>query len=289
DGKAMLGDVPFKMVRSITQTRGKRDHWENTQENMFCMNALVEYSRAYESVKPEMELTASFAGKTLGQARFKDLRDTTVSLSTPMQKSYAGVRNLVKITKQGQGRYYYSAVVKYAPKQEAATRQNAGLEIRKEFSVKTDGKWRLLDPKKGVKRGELVRVDLFVSAPSSRNFVVVDDPIPGGLEPVNTDLATASTVDAGEAKYQASGGSWFFKFKDWVFYNASMWSFYHKELRHDAARFYSEYLPPGNYHLSYMAQAIATGRFAAMPARAEEMYDPDVFGMDVPVELAIDE
>ncbi|MDH4184297.1 MAG: MG2 domain-containing protein, partial [Nitrospinota bacterium] len=42
DGKAMLGDVPFKMVRSITQTRGKRDHWENTQENMFCMNALVE-------------------------------------------------------------------------------------------------------------------------------------------------------------------------------------------------------------------------------------------------------
>ena len=36
-----------------------------------------------------------------------------------------------------------------------------------------------------------------------------------------------------------------------------------------------------------MTQAIATGRFAAMPARAEEMYDPDVFGTDLPSELVI--
>ncbi|MDH5638044.1 MAG: large extracellular alpha-helical protein, partial [Nitrospinota bacterium] len=289
EGKTALGDVPFKMVRFITQSRGKRNHFENTQENMFCMNALVEYSRAYESVRPDMKLSASLGYQPLGKTEFTDVRDNSVELSTPMKKSYAGRKLALKVDKAGQGRYYYSARVQYAPRKELAQRQNAGIDIRKEFSIKKDGKWTLLNPEETIHRGDLVRVDIFLSLPAARNFVVVDDPVPGGLEPVNTDLATSSAVDAAEARYQASGGSWYFQFTDWSFYNTSMWSFYHKELRHDSARFYSEYLPPGNYHLSYMAQAIATGRFAAMPPRAEEMYDPDVFGLGLSRELDINE
>ena len=43
-----------------------------------------------------------------------------------------------------------------------------------------------------IKTGELVKVDLYVSIPAPRYFVVVDDPVPGGLEPVNRELATSS-------------------------------------------------------------------------------------------------
>jgi uncharacterized protein YfaS (alpha-2-macroglobulin family) len=129
-----------------------------------------------------------------------------------------------------------------------------------------------------IKRVELVRVDLFVSIPAARNFLVVDDPVPGGLEPVNSDLATSSIIDAQKGEYKPSGGSWWFHFGDWSYYGMSRWSFYHRELRHHAAIFYSEYLSPGNYHLSYTAQAIASGEFTVMPAHAEEMYDQDVFG-----------
>jgi uncharacterized protein YfaS (alpha-2-macroglobulin family) len=139
-----------------------------------------------------------------------------------------------------------------------------------------------------LKRGDLVRVDLFVSLPTARNFVVVDDPVPGGLEPVNRDLATASTVDADKGAFQAAGGSWWFRYSDWSSYGVSRWSFYHQELRHNAARFYSEYLPAGNYHLSYTAQAIAPGEFVIMPVKAEEMYDPDVFGKGVPGMLKVE-
>jgi uncharacterized protein YfaS (alpha-2-macroglobulin family) len=120
-----------------------------------------------------------------------------------------------------------------------------------------------------LKRGDLVRVDLFPSLPTARNFVVVDDPIPGGLEPVNRDLSTASTVDADKGTFKAAGGSWWFRFSDWSSYGVSRWSFYHQELRHNAARFYSEYLPAGNYHLSYTAQAIAPGDFVVMPVYAK--------------------
>ena len=60
------------------------------------------------------------------------------------------------------------------------------------------------------------------------------------------------------------------------------------ELTHAAARFYSDYLPAGHYHLSYGAQAMAEGEFNASPTRAEEMYDPDVYGKGLPAYLTVD-
>ncbi len=130
-------------------------------------------------------------------------------------------------------------------------------------------------------------MDLYVTLPAPRNFVVVDDPIPGGLEPVNRDLATASTVDADKATIGMPPDAYFFRYDDWRSYAYSRWSFYHRELRHDSARFYSEYLPAGRYHLSYVAQVIAPGEFTALPVRVEEMYDPDVFGRGLPGTLLV--
>ncbi|MGD9161232.1 MAG: alpha-2-macroglobulin family protein, partial [Desulfobacteraceae bacterium] len=40
EGKILTKDIPFRMVRYITQTRKQSGRWENTQENVFCMNAL---------------------------------------------------------------------------------------------------------------------------------------------------------------------------------------------------------------------------------------------------------
>jgi uncharacterized protein YfaS (alpha-2-macroglobulin family) len=95
-------------------------------------------------------------------------------------------------------------------------------------------------------------------------------------------------VDADKDAGAYSGSSWIFKYGDWRSYAYSRWSFYHKELLHHSVRFYSDYLPAGNYHLSYVAQAIAPGNFYVMPLHVEEMYDPDVFGQGVPSELGVE-
>ena len=81
-GKQLVGDIPFKLVRYITQSRKNRDHWENTQENMFCMNALIDYSRVYESEAPNMTLSALFDAEVMGQAEFTDLRDDPVTFQS---------------------------------------------------------------------------------------------------------------------------------------------------------------------------------------------------------------
>ena len=282
-------DVAFKLVRSITQTRGNRDHWENTQENIFCMNGLIDYSRIYENVKPNMSIAVSMGEEEIGQTKFTDLRDDSVTLSRPITAEDPGKKRTVILSRKGDGRIYYATRMSYAPLDDHAERLNAGIDIRKEYSVERDDEWALLDNPSEIKRGELVRVDIYVSAPTARNFVVVDDPIPGGLEPVNRDLANTSIVDADKGAFKAAGGSWWFKFDDWHHFNISRWSFYHKELRNDSVRFYSDYLPAGNYHLSYTAQAIAEGDFTKMPVHAEEMYDPDIFGKGLPGSLRVGE
>ena len=276
------------MTRTITQTRGQRDHWENTQQNVFCMNALIDYSRVYESETPRYTLTTYFDGEELGKSVFADLRDEAVDHERALTSGDAGRRSELRISKAGPGRLYYAARLFYSPKDLKTEGINAGMDIRREYSVQRNGEWLLLQEPMRIRSGELVRVDLFLSLPAPRNFVVVDDPVPGGLEPVNRDLATASEVDADEGRFQGAATSFWFTKDDWFRYGYSRWSFYHKELRHDSARFYSDYLPGGNYHLSYVAQAIATGEFQVLPLHAEEMYDPDVFGQGVPGTLIVE-
>ena len=286
-GRQSVGDIPFKLVRYITRSRKNRDHWENTQENMFCMNGLIDYSRVYESEAPDMTLHAVFDGEEMGRVQFSDLRDDPVAYQRAIGAGDPGRTATITLDRQGRGRLYYSARLSYAPQTLKTETINAGIEIHREYSLERDGSWELLTGSMQLKRGDLVRVDLFVSLPTARNFVVVDDPVPGGLEPVNRDLATASTVDADQGAFQAADGSWWFHYSDWSSYGLSRWSFYHQELRHDAARFYSEYLPAGNYHLSYTAQAIAPGEFVVLPVQAAEMYDPDIFGQGVPGMLKV--
>jgi uncharacterized protein YfaS (alpha-2-macroglobulin family) len=286
-GAQLVGDVPFKLVRQITQSRGSRTYWQNTQENLYCMGALVDYSQNYEKDAPQLSVHASLGSQSIGAAKFTAFRDPPVTLVRPNGSSDAGTREELRIERTGTGRVYYATRLSYALSDNVARAANAGIEVIREYSVQRKGGWELLASPMQIERGELVRVDLFVDVPGARNFVVVDDPVPGGLEPVNRDLATASTVDADAGEFKAAGGSFWLKYSDWSEYGVALWSFYHRELRHDSARFYADYLPAGHYHLSYAAQAIASGEFSASPAKAQEMYDPDVYGKSLPGQLVV--
>jgi uncharacterized protein YfaS (alpha-2-macroglobulin family) len=251
------------------------------------LNALTDFARTYERDPPDMRVSVTFDDALLGQAEFSSVADPGVSVSRTLLADDAGKTAPLAINKDGPGRLYYAARIAYDLKQDNAARINAGIEIRREYSVERDGRFVLLQSPMAVRRGELVRIDVFVAVPTARHFVVVSDPVPGGLEPVNTDLATGSTVDADKARFEAAAGSWFHELDEWSPFGNYFSSFYHQELSHEAARFYADYLPAGHYHLSYAAQAIATGRFTVMPSSAEEMYDPDVYGRGLPASLQV--
>ena len=280
-------EIVPKLVRSITIDRKRKERWENTQENLFCMNALARYASRYEQATPNLDLAVSVGPEKLATLTLKGKQTEPQEVSRPLRQTDAGIEEKVLISATGEGRFYYKAALSYSPKELPKTATNAGIEVRREYSVQRGGAWTLLAAPVSIRQGDLVKVDLFVRLTAPKHYVVVNDPIPGGLEGVNRDLATSSEVDASQAQFEGPSNSFWFDLREWIDFGGTFWSFYHKELRHNSARFYSEYLPAGNYHLSYIAQAIGSGEFVIPPTRAEEMYDPDVFGLSAADRLVV--
>ncbi|ACN14829.1 conserved hypothetical protein [Desulforapulum autotrophicum HRM2] len=272
--KALSRDIPQGLVRYLTDTRRGRDHWESTQDSVFAMRGLLAYARAFENEKTAMDVTADVDGQALGTANFQGKKQGSIRLARPIQSDDPGRSRLLTVERKGQGRLYVQTLMSYALKTPFPRSVNAGISVQRRVWVERNGKSVVLNDPVTLMAGDLVRVDLLVSPGGDRNFVVVDDPVPGGLEPVNRSLATASILDLeAEAPDPAAdaGQRWF----------------YHRELTHKGVRFYSERLPQGSYRLSYTAQVISSGRFTWLPVRAQEMYDTDVFGQGVETTLVV--
>ena len=275
------------LVRSITLERKRKDRWENTQENTFCVHALAQYAAHFERDRPNLSISVRLNEEELGKVAMKGPSSEPIEVARPLRASDAGRTDALTITPDGKGRFYYTSRLSYSPKNLKSSATNGGIEVVRQYSVKRNGQWVLLSDPLSLTQGELVKVDLYLSLATPRSFVVVSDPIPGGLEPVQRDLATTSVVDGSAGTFEGPQNAAWFDGREWIDYGVNQWSFYHKELRHNAARFYSEHLPAGHYHLSYASQAIAVGEFITLPTHAEEMYDPDVFGDSAPATLKV--
>lgn len=276
-GAKLVGDIPIKLVPTILQKRGNKNHWNSTQENLYCTEALLKYSFAYEKALPNYSVNVSLDEEKVGVAKATSIKDNAVTFNIPFGFTDPGRKLTLNLDKAGQGRLYYNAVIEYASVKSAFAPVSAGLEIVKEYRVERNGKWQLLRNPMAVKRGELVRVDIIVKVPTDYEFIVLEDFIPGGLEGINADLATSSTVDvrAGSAE------------KNWVEFGSTRWSFYHKEMSNNKIRFYSDYLTKGTHHVSYAIQAIAEGEFYVKPSYVERMYNPEVFGLGVEMKFKV--
>ncbi len=277
NGQQLVGDKATKLVKTITSARKGKTHFENTQENLYCARALALYSKVYEKEQPNMTIVVNEQDKEIGKTHFNDLANPEVVMGISLPVTESKDVDL-SISRNGSGRLYYTTRLMYAPKTDFLKPVNAGMEVRREYSRLQDGKWIKLSKNDQLKRGDLVRVDLYVIAPADRTFVVVNDPVPGCLEPVNKDLATASLMDQRQLDDTPAIGTWWHELKDIIDFNATRWAFSFKEMRHDSVRFYADYLPKGNYYLTYIAQVIADGEFGAAPTVAQEMYNPETYG-----------
>jgi alpha-2-macroglobulin len=110
-------------------------------------------------------------------------------------------------------------------------------------------------------------------------MVVLDDPLPSGLEAVDLTLRTVSPFGIDpfaqpEQEEERPASGWHFGRWD-----SGMWSpFDHNEIRDDRVVYFARVLWKGTYSATYLARATTSGRFTASPAHAEEMYNPAVHG-----------
>jgi hypothetical protein len=156
---------------------------------------------------------------------------------------------------------------------------DAGIAVERWYERLEDGK-----PVTSVAEGDLVRVWLRISVPSERNFVILDDALPAGLEAVDLSLRTVGgvpgpgAVDSAAVEPSETGGPGEF---GWAYgsWDSGWWTpFDHREIRDDRVVFFATALWKGSYTATYVARATTPGTFVRPPAHAEEMYNPAVYG-----------
>ena len=234
----------------------------STQENLFLFYALNEFYNKYEGSEDDFRGKISLAGKTLLESEFdgakREIKRTEVKLS---ELGPSAEKDLtLRVEKSGDGIMYYGARMKYAPRQVFPARDE-GIAVLKRIES-LDG--RLLEV---IPPGGLVVVTLEVAVPQERLFVVVDDPLPAGLEGVNPEFQTES------AEYlvglEEEGPSLM-----------KMWwrGFNHFEMHDDRILLFADSLPAGVHTHRYLARAVSFGRFLQPGTLAGEMYAPEVFG-----------
>ncbi|HEY8257339.1 MAG TPA: hypothetical protein VIG08_06755, partial [Gemmatimonadales bacterium] len=264
----------------VTQGRGARWIW-NTQDYGTAVNALVEFERHQRSAASR-GIRVSAGGKVLfDTASLDDARDLEVSLKgiAPAGAQHQPLRLTLASRSSGPDvvplYYYLTATV--VPVAAPVRPVDHGLQVERWYERYEDGK-----PITSVAEGELVRVRLRLTAPDDRHFVVLDDPLPAGLEAVDLSLLTVGGIPgpgAADSSSRESGGD-----DDrprWVYgsWDGGWWSpFDYKEMRDDRVVYVATRIWKGSYTATYLARATTPGTFAKPPAHGEEMYNPAVYG-----------
>jgi uncharacterized protein YfaS (alpha-2-macroglobulin family) len=266
-----------RLARGLLAERDKGT-WRSTQETAFSLLALDAYRNAQEKTVPDFVTRLWFGKDQLAEFTFTGKSAAAQSKEIPFAK--LGTGDLV-FDKQGPGKLFYEARLSYARKTLPTDVLDRGFFVQKTLRPVTPEeleKALATVPSQGVLQlpaGSLVVADLVIVTPSPRDYVVIDDPLPAGLEAVDAQLKTSaawtnvsgSTTDDEPPSYDDVGRG-----------DAYLSSWYRRELRDDRVLFFADHLPAGIYHYRYLARATTFGRFVVPPTRAEEMYTPEVFG-----------
>jgi hypothetical protein len=177
-------------------------------------------------------------------------------------------RDLI-LSKEGPGRLYYRLGLRYAPTDLTLDPLDMGFVVLRTYEAVDDPE-DVLQDNDGVwhiRAGARVRVRLTMVADNRRYHVALVDPLPAGLEIVNPSLAVAGDVPQDPSAPNYREGWWWW----------GPW-YEHQNMRDQRAEAFASLVWEGVHNYSYVARATTPGRFVVPPAKAEEMYAPEVFG-----------
>jgi len=262
-------DLIPKVVNGLLAHR-TRGRWGNTQENVFVLLALDRYFDTYEAQTPDFVariwLGDTYVGEHAYEGRTTERHESAIPMAYLAESD--GEQDLI-LAKEGPGRLYYRLGLRYAPTDLSLDPLDMGFVVQRSYEAvddpedvvrDDDGVWH-------IKAGARVRVKLQIVADNLRYHVALVDPLPAGLEIVNPALAVSGDIpqDPGSPDYRYGWWWW------------GPW-YEHQNMRDERAEAFTSLLWDGVYDYSYIARATTPGTFVVPPAKAEEMYSPEVFG-----------
>lgn len=241
-------------------------HWRSTQETAWTLMALSNWMVASGELQADYEYAVAFNGERLGGgvADSESLRQTYLLYVDVADMLTGEANRLLFARDDGPGNLYYTAHLDISLPVEEITALDQGIIVSRSYFHPDDH----TTPVSQAQRGDLLLARLTLVAPKALHYVVVDDPLPGGLEAVDQSLSTSPQAIVPQE----------YTWDDLVYRGWGWWYFDHVELRDEKVTLSANYLPAGTYIYTYLVRAGTQGTFRTIPPTAQEFYFPEVYG-----------
>jgi uncharacterized protein YfaS (alpha-2-macroglobulin family) len=261
--KGQQSPITAQAVRWLMAHR-ESGHWYTTQETSWSLIALTNWMSASKEYDTDYAFAVGLNGEALDEGNAtKENLTQSVKLQVELKDLLKETANYLVLTRgDGTGNLYYAAYLSATLPVESIEPLDQGVSLSRQYFTLDDPKTPITE----IQRGELVRVRLTIVLPAAVHYLVVDDPLPAGLEAIDSTILTDTAVPTSYTitDYTERGWGW--------------WYFTHTELRDEKVVLSSDYLPAGTYVYTYIARASTEGTFKVIPPTASEFYFPDVGG-----------
>jgi len=254
-----------KALRWLLNSKWKDGSWGSTQNTLSVIDAFTDYLEWKRETKSNFTLEILVNEKREGKFDFNP--ETILDQfkkEIPIQNLKFNEINTILFKKTNKNKelnaYYYDLALRYYLPANQIPPRDEGFSIIRGFYSLEDKKNQ--NPLKKGKVGKVLRAHLQITVPKSRNFVIVEDFIPAGMEIVNLDLSTEQKSLRLQEK-ELKGRELIPDFK---------------EIHDDRVFLYVESLEPGVYEFDYFVRPLIKGKFIHLPAQVSEMYFPENFG-----------
>ena len=242
--------------------RDEFGYWETTHDTAQSLLSLTDYLSISRELQGNFEWQLGVNGQTRGSGVVDGASVTSqpTEVTIPRPELKVGANPVEFIRSVGPGRLYYSMQLRSFRQAEDMPFINQGFTVGREYLPFAGGP--TATPLVEVHVGDLVRVRLTIMAPAHLRDVLLEDPLPAGLEPLDTQLKTTSSAVAGAIR-SAQAQNW----SPWV----------HTDVRSDRVALFASSIPKGTFQYTYVARASVAGEFRVLPTNGHEQYFPEVF------------
>jgi hypothetical protein len=257
------------VVRWLMSARTAR-RWASTQENAWAIIALTDWMEATGELEANYNWRVTLNGEELGSGEANpDTLAARVQLKANIIDLLRDEANVLRLNRDNEsGQLYYTTHLRYFLDATAIPAQDRGIVVNRTI-LAADGE-HAGEPVTTAQVGDVLSVTVTIAVPTQLYYVALEVPIPAGTELVDVTLATTSSELGGPEFGTAEGG---YSPYDWWY-----WIPTHTDLRDEKAALFADFLPAGTYEYTFLVRASLPGEFRVLPARAEEMYFPEVWG-----------
>ena len=248
-------------------------HWRGTQETAWTLMALTNWMEASGELGANYQYAVALNGERLGGGA---VNESTLRRTHRMQVDILDMlkdeANRLAIARDdGPGNLYYTTHMELSLPVDQVSALDQGIILSRSYYLYDSSETDLseAEPTTAAEIGDLLLVRLTLVAPNSLHYVMVEDPLPAGLEAVDPSLE----IGPENLEVPRSYG-----WKDIFRRGWGWWRFEHTQFRDEKVVLSASYLPAGTYIYTYLVRASTAGTFSVIPPTAQEFYFPEVYG-----------